>query len=54
MFNRREFIETVAAAVPALAWQGTPANEWGSPVFDLTFHLRPQPLPTSRISMARA
>jgi hypothetical protein len=41
--NRREFLETVAAAVPALGWQGTPANEWGSPVFDLHFHLRPQP-----------
>ena len=42
--NRREFLETIAAAavVPALARQG-PANEWGSPVFDLHFHLRPQP-----------
>ena len=28
---------------PALGWQPTPANEWGSPVFDLHFHLRPQP-----------
>jgi uncharacterized protein len=43
MINRREFLETVAGAVPALAWQGTPANEWGSPVFDLHFHLRQQP-----------
>ena len=43
MLNRREFLETVAAAVPALGWQGTPANEWGSPVFDLHFHLRQQP-----------
>jgi uncharacterized protein len=43
MINRREFLETVAAAVPALGWQGTPANEWGSPVFDLHFHLRQQP-----------
>src|SRR6186713_2313658 len=41
--NRREFLETVVAAVPALGWQGTPANEWGTPVFDLHFHLRPQP-----------
>jgi len=41
--NRREFLETVVAAVPALGWQGTPANEWGSPVFDLHFHLRQQP-----------
>ena len=42
--NRREFLETVAAAavVPALAGQSA-ANEWGSPVFDLHFHLRPQP-----------
>jgi uncharacterized protein len=42
--NRREFIETVAAvvAVPALGSQ-EPANEWGTPVFDLHFHLRPQP-----------
>src|SRR5258705_2299147 len=43
MINRREFLETVAAVVPALGWQGSPANEWGSPVFDLHFHLRPQP-----------
>ena len=42
--NRREFLETVAAAaaVPALAGQD-PAHEWGTPVFDLHFHLRPQP-----------
>ena len=43
MINRREFLETVAAVVPALGWQEPPANEWGSPVFDLHFHLRPQP-----------
>ena len=43
MINRREFLGTVAAAVPALGWQSTPTNEWGSPVFDLHFHLRPQP-----------
>ncbi len=43
MLNRREFLETVSAVVPALGWQGMPANEWGSPVFDLHFHLRPQP-----------
>jgi predicted TIM-barrel fold metal-dependent hydrolase len=43
--NRREFLKTVAAAavVPTLAGQA-PANEWGSPVFDLHFHLRPQPV----------
>ena len=42
--NRREFLETVAAAamLPAVARQA-PGNEWGSPVFDLHFHLRPQP-----------
>ena len=42
--KRREFLETVTAAavVPALAPQ-EPTNEWGSPVFDLHFHLRPQP-----------
>src|SRR6185295_788484 len=44
MIRRREFLEAVAGAVPALAWQGTTANEWGSPVFDLHFHLRPEPL----------
>jgi predicted TIM-barrel fold metal-dependent hydrolase len=45
VINRREFLETVAAAVvvPALGGQGAPANEWGSPVFDLHFHLRQQP-----------
>ena len=43
--NRREFLEVVTAAAvsPALARQGAPANEWGSPVFDLHFHLRAQP-----------
>jgi uncharacterized protein len=45
VLNRREFLETLAATafVPAVARQGTPANEWGSPVSDLHFHLRPQP-----------
>lgn len=43
MIKRREFLKTVAAVVPALRWQGTPASEWGAPVFDLHFHLRPQP-----------
>jgi predicted TIM-barrel fold metal-dependent hydrolase len=44
MMNRREFLGSVAAAavVPALGRQGTSANEWGSPVFDLHFHLRQQ------------
>jgi predicted TIM-barrel fold metal-dependent hydrolase len=45
--NRREFLETVAAAavVPTFAGQA-PTPEWGSPVFDLHFHLRPQPVRT--------
>jgi len=42
--NRREFLEAVgaAAALPMLVRQEG-ASEWGSPVFDLHFHLRPQP-----------
>ena len=47
MINRREFLGTLAAAAafPALRGQGTgtAANEWGTPVFDLHFHLRPKP-----------
>jgi predicted TIM-barrel fold metal-dependent hydrolase len=43
MISRRTFLETVAvAAMPVLRLQTGPA-EWGSPVFDLHFHLRPQP-----------
>src|SRR6266568_2977623 len=44
VMNRREFLEKFAAAavVPTLAGQDR-SNEWGSPVFDLHFHLRPQP-----------
>src|SRR5262245_33752284 len=45
--NRREFLGAVAAAaaLPALRGQDTsaPGNEWGTPVFDLHFHLRPRP-----------
>jgi uncharacterized protein len=43
--NRREFLGTVSAAaiLPAFGRQAAPANEWGSPVFDLHFHLRAQP-----------
>ena len=43
--NRREFLETVTAVavVPGFARQAAPASEWDSPVFDLHFHLRPQP-----------
>ena len=42
--KRREFLETVAAAalLPAVTRQ-EPTSEWGAPVFDLHFHLRPQP-----------
>ena len=43
--DRREFLETVAAAafVPAFSRQAATGNEWGSPVFDLHFHLRKEP-----------
>src|SRR5438128_9489466 len=41
--NRREFLETIAAAAVLPAFARGDANEWGSPVFDLHFHLRPQP-----------
>jgi uncharacterized protein len=43
--NRRTFLESVAAAaaLPVLGRQAPAANEWGSPVFDLHFHLRPTP-----------
>jgi len=42
--NRREFLEAIAAAaaVPALALQDARSGEWGSPVFDVHFHLRQQ------------
>jgi len=44
MMNRREFIGTVAAAVPALRLGAAqPQYEWGSPVFDLHHHMRPNP-----------
>jgi hypothetical protein len=43
VISRREFLETVAVAglVPAIARQDR-SDEWGSPVFDLHFHLRPE------------
>ena len=43
MLTRRAFLETVAAtsAFPAFRTQAK-ASEWGSDVFDLHFHLRPQ------------
>jgi predicted TIM-barrel fold metal-dependent hydrolase len=40
--NRREFLETVAAAAVLPTLARADANEWGAPVFDLHFHLRPQ------------
>jgi uncharacterized protein len=41
--NRREFLETLAAAAAAPALAGADsAPEWGTPVLDLHFHLRPQ------------
>jgi len=45
MMNRRQFLGTVSAAavLPVIGRQTAPANEWGSPVFDLHFHLRAQP-----------
>jgi predicted TIM-barrel fold metal-dependent hydrolase len=43
--KRREFLGTLAAAtaLPALARSEAPSQEWGMPVFDLHFHLRPEP-----------
>jgi predicted TIM-barrel fold metal-dependent hydrolase len=41
--NRREFIEIVAAAAVLPSLTPQPPGEWGSPVFDLHFHMRPQP-----------
>ena len=42
--NRREFLEVIAVAVAAAPTGGLQdaGSEWGSPVFDLHFHLRPQ------------
>ena len=42
--DRREFLAMLAAAAvaPATARQGA-GNDWGSPVFDLHFHLRQDP-----------
>ena len=54
--HRRTFLESLAATValpavtsrlaPALAAQSPAASEWGSPVFDLHFHMRQQPAAT--------
>ena len=45
MLNRRQFLGVVGAAVslPAFARHESQPGEWGSPVFDLHFHLRAQP-----------
>jgi len=42
--NRRTFLESMAAAavLPVVGPQAPATNEWGSPVFDLHFHMRPQ------------
>jgi predicted TIM-barrel fold metal-dependent hydrolase len=45
MLTRRKFLGVVATSValPSLSVRGQQSNEWGSPVFDLHFHMRPQP-----------
>jgi predicted TIM-barrel fold metal-dependent hydrolase len=45
MLNRRQFLGAVAASMslPAATLRGAEAGEWGSPVFDLHFHMRGQP-----------
>jgi predicted TIM-barrel fold metal-dependent hydrolase len=43
MVTRRAFLETLAAAVPALRVPSVLASEWGTSVFDMHFHLRPEP-----------
>jgi uncharacterized protein len=43
VMNRREFLETVALAAVVPLARRDPVHEWGSPVFDIHFHLRPQP-----------
>lgn len=42
MLNRRQFIGVLGAAAswPAAGLQDSPIPEWGSPVFDLHFHVR--------------
>jgi hypothetical protein len=45
MLNRRQFLGVVGASVslPAAALRAAQESEWGSPVFDLHFHMRGQP-----------
>jgi predicted TIM-barrel fold metal-dependent hydrolase len=43
VIDRREFLETLAAAALVPLVRQDAAAEWGSPVFDLHFHFRPQP-----------
>ena len=45
MLTRRSFLEVIGASValPSISARGRQADEWGSPVFDLHFHLRPRP-----------
>ena len=45
LVDRRQFLETLSAAalLPAVRRQAAPSSEWATPVFDLHFHLRPQP-----------
>ena len=44
MLNRRQFLGVVGAAAswPAAGLRDAPIGEWGSPVFDLHFHMRSQ------------
>jgi uncharacterized protein len=44
MLSRRQFFGVVGAATfsPAVGFRDSPIDEWGSPVFDLHFHMRGQ------------
>lgn len=42
MFTRRGFLQTAAASA-ALPFLNAQTSEWGAPVFDLHFHMRPTP-----------
>ena len=45
MLTRRRFLGAVAASValPSVSARSQQSTEWGSPVFDLHFHLRARP-----------